>query len=138
MNCAEPARKSNDGGRMKLRATLVSLSDNIEELVVLDFCSYVIACFANFCNMNISVGEIYSVELTPYFSDAVDISVVSDGTLEELVSIDNGFGCLAIGTIDSGSISVGTVVFSASELDEFQYLNGKKVRDGLNKPRQLC
>jgi hypothetical protein len=114
---------------MIYRAKVVSLSDLIEEEVVLELCcSEEVTCFASYCPFSIEEGQAYLVELNLFSIDGFDLHEEEDRGFPPFSRVDSGFSYVVRGALNGGVLNAGGVLFDEERfLVDFEYLNGKYV-----------
>ncbi|MEX2951068.1 hypothetical protein [Serratia fonticola] len=112
---------------MKYYAKVISLDEDIEELVVLSLGEKEICCFIDHCEHPINEGGIYLVDMDLTFLDD-ELIELSDSNVYSLKRKGNGFSYFINGFLIDDTIYVDGIAFKSDSFSESSYLSNSYIR----------
>lgn len=110
---------------MKYWASVVSLSSDIEEEVILFLGESEICCFVNQPDL-FQIGKIYLVELTLMFPDEIEIKA-SNHPMMSLTQIENTFSYQLTGMLFDNKLIVDNLVFEDDLFYRYSYFENQYI-----------
>ncbi len=108
---------------------ILRLDDNIEEEALLLIEGASLTCFVNVCPYSIMEDQVYPVDLHLWSMEGLELAEALESDPCGISRIGTGFSHSLTGRLNKGQLEVGSIVFEEPEFaDEFQHLEGKKVR----------
>jgi hypothetical protein len=110
---------------MKYQARVVRLNEDIEEEVVVVVGQHELTCFANVCPYHIKAGDTYSVSLSLWAVDGLELCVTTGE--KAIARIGSGFKYGVTGVLHKAMLDAGIQFVDDLFAQEYAYLSGSTV-----------